>query len=86
MTTYGSLLSGAKGLLGECVRVLSGSKEEYIIIGVWSPLLLNSGTIQHPGTHDVDLLFREGKKERELKDIMQKFLDEGFITSAKHNF
>jgi hypothetical protein len=86
MTKYKDLFAGAKGLLGECVRILSGTNEEYIIIGGWSPYLLNSAPIKHPGTHDVDLLFKEGRKEGELREIMQRFLSEGFITSAKHNF
>lgn len=86
MVSYNNLLEGAKGLLGECVKVLAECKEEYIIIGGWSPLLLNSTTIKHPGTHDIDLLFKEGRKEGDLQQVIQKFLNYGFITSAKQPF
>lgn len=86
MTNYDNLLAGAKGLLGDCVKLLSKTKQDYVIVGGWSPLLLNNGTIRHPGTHDVDLLFSEGKTEGELKDIFNLFLTNGYLTSAKHNF
>jgi len=86
MTNYDNLLAGAKGLLGDCVKLLSAVKQDYVIVGGWSPLLLNSGVIRHPGTHDVDLLFSEGKSEGELKDVFNLFLDNGYLTSAKHNF
>lgn len=86
MTNYNNLLDGAKGLLGDCVKLLSTAKQDYVIIGGWSPLILNSGIITHPGTHDVDLLFSEGKSEGELKDVFNLFLSNGYLTSAKHNF
>lgn len=86
MTNYDNLLAGAKGLLGDCVQILSTVNPNYVIVGGWSPLILNSGQIKHPGTHDVDLLFNEGKKESELKEIFNLFLANGYMTSAKHNF
>lgn len=86
MTNYKTLLDGARGLLGDCVKILSGINKNYVIVGGWSPFLLNSGKIKHPGTHDVDLLFSDGKSEGELKDIFQLFLNNGYMTSAKHNF
>jgi len=86
MTNYSSLLQGARGLLGDCCRVLEGIDLEYAIIGGWSPYLLNSTTFKHPGTHDVDLLFKDGEKEGALEHVVEKFISEGFVPSAKHNF
>lgn len=86
MTNYNTLLAGAKGLLGDCVKILSKIGVEYAVVGGWSPLILNSGEIKHPGTHDVDLLFSDGKKESELKEIFNLFLSNGYKSSAKHNF
>lgn len=86
MTNYDNLLAGAKGLLGDCAKILSATDITYTIVGGWSPLILNSGNIKHPGTHDVDLLFSDGKKESELKEIFNLFLSNGYKSSAKHNF
>jgi len=86
MTNYESLLQGARGLLGDCCRVLEGIDLEYAIVGGWSPYLLNSTTFKHPGTHDVDLLFKDGEKEGALEGVIEKFLNNGFVLSAKHNF
>lgn len=86
MTNYNSLLAGARGLLGECCRILEDVDREYAIVGGWSPYLLNSTTFTHPGTHDVDLLFKDGQKEGALEHVVEKFVSEGFVLSAKHNF
>jgi hypothetical protein len=86
MTNYNSLLQGARGLLGDCCRVLEDIDLEYAIVGGWSPYLLNSTKFKHPGTYDVDLLFKDGEKEGTLEQVVQKFLNEGFVLSAKHNF
>jgi hypothetical protein len=60
MANYPNLVAGAKGLLGDCINILSEINPAYVIVGGWSPLLLSSGVIRHPGTHDVDLLFSDG--------------------------
>ena len=86
MTNYNDLLAGAKGLLGDCIRILSDINPNYVVVGGWSPLILNSGQIKHPGTHDVDLLFSEGYKEGQLGDVFNLFLSNGYKTSAKHRF
>lgn len=79
MTTYPTLLSGAKGLLGECSRILKEINLEYTIVGGWSPYLLNNTVFKHPGTHDVDLLFKDGENFGVLADIASKFISEGFV-------
>ncbi len=86
MTNYDNLLAGAKGLLGDCAKLLTGTGKDFVIVGGWSPLLLNSGAIKHPGTHDVDLLFSDGKSKGELGEIFNLFLTNGYKSSAKHEF
>lgn len=81
-----TLQDGALALLGETTQILNENGIEYIIVGGWSPFLLNSSPLPHPGTKDVDVLFKSGIQEGELKTIIQKFLSNGFIPSAKHSF
>src|SRR5690606_21527109 len=51
------------------------------------PYLLNQTELfPHPGTKDVDVLFKSGTEKGELKEVIQAFLDSGFIQSAKHPF
>ena len=55
-----SINDGAKELLRNTIAVLNNFEElEYIIIGGWCPLLRNKTEICHPGTLDVDILFKE---------------------------
>ena len=75
MTNYENLLAGVKGILGDCVRILCSINPNYALVGSWSPFLLNSGQIKHPGTHDVDLLFSEGIKVDHFKDLFTDFLN-----------
>jgi hypothetical protein len=44
MTKYNSLLEGAKGILGDCIRILSDVDKQYVIVGGWSPVILNTCT------------------------------------------
>jgi len=61
MTNYDNLLAGAKGLLGDCAKILSATGITYTIVGGWSPLILNSGNIKHPGTLQLRSLANELK-------------------------
>lgn len=81
-----TILDGATCLLGECCEILNYSEVEYIIVGGWSPFLLNSEGYLHPGTKDVDILFKKGLESNQLEDVINEFLDNGFIQSAKHPF
>ena len=83
---YLSLQDAVTGILGEVCELLRGYRSRFAIIGGWSPFLLNSSPIQHPGTKDVDILFEEGTKKGELLDIVQSFVGAGFLLSAKHQF
>lgn len=82
-----SINDGAKNLLKETIVELSKFDGlEYIIIGGWCPFLRNSSEITHPGTLDVDILFREGYQSKSLEDVIVAFMEVGFIPSAKHPF
>ncbi len=81
-----NIQEGAKILLTDTAKILNENAVNYIIVGGWSPYLLNSTAIRHPGTKDVDILFENAYKPEELKEIISKFIDAGFILSAKHDF
>lgn len=83
---FNNLQDGAFGLLAETADILNRNKIKYIIVGGWSPLLLNDNPIAHPGTKDVDILFENGYRKKELGEIILKFIDSGFLLSAKHDF
>lgn len=86
MTQYSDIQSGAFGLLYETTSLLNKIGTKYIIVGGWTPYLLNSEPIQHPGTKDVDVLFDRGYEKGQLKEVILAFLNNGFILSAKHDF
>lgn len=82
-----TIIEGSFSLLKETIHILEKAKVEYIIIGGWSPFLLNSNKLfSHPGTKDVDILFKDGADKYELKNIIQDFLKKDFLLSAKHDF
>ncbi|NVK33539.1 MAG: hypothetical protein HWE23_03605 [Rhodobacteraceae bacterium] len=81
-----NIQEGAKILLNDTAKILNDNAVNYIIVGGWSPYLLNSTEIKHPGTKDVDILFENAYKPEELKGIISKFIEAGFILSAKHDF
>lgn len=81
-----TILDGARCLLGECCEILNRSKVEYIIVGGWSPFLLNSNGYLHPGTKDVDVLFKKGLITNQLETVINEFLKNDFLQSAKHPF
>lgn len=83
---YVDLQSAACGVLCESVRIATEISQQFTVVGGWSPFLLNNGPIVHPGTKDVDLLFKHGTTPGALKDVVQAFLDHGYLTSAKHPF
>lgn len=87
MHRYGSIVSAAKGLLGEVITVLGRTDVgEFAVIGGWSAFLLNSGRIQHPGSRDVDILFQRGLERRALESAIRALRTAGFLLSAKHEF
>lgn len=83
---YKNLIEGAEALLGKCVSLLEENNVNYVIMGGWSPFLLNNNPTIHPGTKDVDILFETGYSQEALKDILKIFAEAGFLYSAKHHF
>lgn len=82
-----TVVEGATELLIDTVSALSTAGEsEYIVIGGWCPYLRNTSGIKHPGTLDVDLLFREGYREGALARSISALRQQGFVASAKHPF
>ncbi|MDQ2974783.1 MAG: hypothetical protein M3R69_05130 [Acidobacteriota bacterium] len=52
-------MDASYALLGEVEEIVSGLNHEHVIVGGWSPYLLNAKPIPHPGTKNIDVLFAE---------------------------
>ena len=81
-----TIQDGAYTLLADTIKILNEEKMNYIIVGGWSPFLLNDNPIKHPGTKDVDILFSHAYEKGNLEEIITKLLKSNFILSAKHDF
>jgi hypothetical protein len=82
-----SILDGAKELLVETISALDqASVRDFIVIGGWCPYLRNQSVLTHPGTLDVDLLFKDGERGGSLRPAILALKQKGFILSAKHSF
>lgn len=57
-----------------------------MVIGGWCPVLRNESEVSHPGTLDVDILFKDSYQSGNLKSVIESFIDSGFMPSAKHPF
>lgn len=86
MAQYETLQDGARALLVDVVNGVRETRQDFVIVGGWSPLLLNAGEIPHPGTIDVDVLFAEGATANALRSVVEHLLESGFHPSAKHHF
>lgn len=86
-TMADNVLEGAKELLVDAVSALNRSNiRDFIVIGGWCPYLRNESSIRHPGTLDVDILFRDGGRKGALGPAIESLKKSGFILSAKHSF
>jgi hypothetical protein len=82
-----NVLEGAEELLVDAVTALDEvAVRDYIVIGGWCPYLRNTSSIPHPGTLDVDILFRDGSRPGALATAISGLRHKGFILSAKHSF
>ena len=54
-----------------------------MVIGGWCPVLRNKSEVTHPGTLDVDILFKESYQSGSLKILIESFIESGFMPSAK---
>lgn len=59
--------------------------EDYVIIGGWCAFLNRNGK-PHPGTIDVDILFKEARRPYNLRKYIEIMRNKGYFTSAKHRF
>jgi len=84
---YSSVLEASKGLLVDAISLLERVHINFIVIGGWCPLLRNTRhDIPHPGTKDVDILFKDADIPGQLQEVVREFLDAGYVLSAKHDF
>lgn len=82
-----SVLEGAKELLVDTITALhQSSVRDFIVIGGWCPLLRNASGLRHPGTLDVDVLFKHGGEKGALRPAIEALKSSGFVLSAKHSF
>lgn len=83
--SYKDIQEAALGLLLDATLIMSKLSIEYAVVGGWSPFLRYS-KFKHPGTKDVDLLFKHGATEGELLEVFNHLRDNGYVASAKHPF
>jgi hypothetical protein len=82
-----SIQDGARSLLKDTAEALQKFPDlQYIVIGGWCPVLRNETALVHPGTLDVDLLFRDSYISGSINEVVTHFLEFGFVPSAKHPF
>ena len=84
--SYPDLSTAARGILCDAAGIAIEAGKPFVVIGGWSPFILNTGVIVHPGTRDVDLLFEHAATVGELKDVVSAFLRHDYVSSAKHSF
>ena len=83
---FSTLEAAAEALLLTTCKILRESNVEFVIVGGWSPFLRKSNSsIVHPGTRDVDVLFKD-KDIKMLQEGIKNMLADGFMASAKHEF
>lgn len=83
---YATVSDAARGVLVDACSIAEGLDIAFAVIGGWSPLLLNSDRIPHPGTRDVDMLFPAATTPEGLKGVVEAFLDRDYLPSIKHPF
>lgn len=76
----------AISLLSEVSMILKREEINYIILGGWSPYLLNTTKIIHPGTRDVDILIDRNCDSEKLNNLINSFLSAGFFLSSINEF
>lgn len=83
---YKTLEDAVRGVLVDACTIATSVGHRFAIVGGWSPVLLNSRPIPHPGTRDVDILFEHGASRGHLKDVILALIEHGYHPSAKHSF
>ncbi len=75
---------GAEHLLSESCRILGSDIDDVLVVGGWGTFLRNPN--EHPGSRDVDILFPLSYDRERMCSSIMRFLDDGFLVSAKHDF
>lgn len=75
---------GARQLLSDSLNIIENKLDQVVIVGGWGPYLRHTDV--HPGTKDVDILFTVNDSVSDIRKIIEKFLDNDFYISAKHDF
>lgn len=74
-----------QSVLVEACTIMNAARVAYVVVGGWVPYLRVEGhALQHPGTHDVDLLFNSDFPQ--IEKAVTAFLEAGYAPSAKHSF
>lgn len=76
----------ARSLLVDATRLAQNAGQDFAVVGGWSPFLRNANAFTHPGTKDVDLLFKGATKTEGIKNVIRIFLEAKYLVSAKHGF
>jgi len=83
---FETLEAAADALLLTTCNSLRNNEVEFIIVGGWSPFLRKGAkNLHHPGTRDVDVLFKD-EDLTGMRRAMKNMLSAGFKASAKHEF
>lgn len=87
LLVYADFGEASRGLLLDVARVLSSVDVRYVVMGGWCPVLrLKNERHPHPGTRDVDVLFEDGAIAGALRKVIETFLVNDYLLSAKHEF
>gem|GEM_PF-2842990 len=87
MRRYKTEQEGARGLLGEAVKIISQCDIDYVIVGGWIPYLFHTSIYPHPGSFDVDMLLNDKTTTKDqMEKAVQKFKSNGYLFSAKNKF
>jgi len=84
--SFQSIHDAVQALLLDVTGFINSTGRKYLVIGGWSPYLLNTTAHAHPGTKDVDILFSDGNVRETLKEVIRGLLSRGYKVSAKHDF
>lgn len=81
-----TIIDGARENLKQAIEGLDEAGiVDYAIIGGWCAYL-NKQDRYHPGTIDVDILFRDANQPRYLETYINTMRNKEYFTSAKHQF
>jgi hypothetical protein len=82
---FQSVDDAARALLLTTCRILDRDGVQYVIAGGWVPYFRGGiPSLTHPGTRDVDVLFKDNTKQ--VEQATRALSNAGFVYSGKHDF